>query len=409
MGKYQLREVKTAADARKFIRMAERIYQNDPMWVQPLDPDIENVFNPQKNPLFHDGEAIRWTLHDASGTIVGRIAAFYNRELSANEPQPTGGCGFFECIDDQEAANTLFDAAREWLAARGLEAMDGSINFGDRMQWWGVLVEGFTLPLYGMNYNPPYYARLFETYGFQNYFNQHTYLRRMIVHTMPEALYQKADRLFANPDYRFDHVDLSDKRKVARDLMEVYNSGWATFSGVKPMEFEHALQMVNTLAPVVDPEVLYFAFHKEKAIGFFVMIPDLNLLIRDFRGRFGLWQKLKLLWRLKVRKQSDRLFGLVFGVAAEFQGRGVEAGMIRRFEQYVETHPDRYNSLEIAWIGDFNPLMMRVAESYVRAEKYKRHVTYRYLFDRTKPFERAPKLGKAKSKPAPTSSTENPA
>ncbi len=175
--------------------------------------------------------------------------------------------------------------------------------------------------------------------------------------------------------------------------MAVYNSGWAQFSGVKPMDFEHALAMVRAMAPIVDPEVLYFAFYKEQAIGFFVMVPDLNLLIRDFHGRFGLWQKLRLLWRLKVGR---RLFGLVFGVAAEFQGRGVEAGMIRRFEQYVERYPDRYSSLEIAWIGDFNPMMMRVVESYVRAEKYKRHVTYRYLFDRSKPFERAPKLGRAK-------------
>lgn len=397
MGTYRLYEVKTAGEAREFVRMAEEIYRGDPMWVQPLDQDIASVFDPAKNPLFGDGEAVRWTLHDdSSGRTIGRIAAFYNREQAAIEPQPTGGCGFFECIDDPEAARQLFDAARGWLAARGMEAMDGSVNFGDRMQWWGVLVEGFSLPLYGMNYNPPYYAALFESYGFQNYFNQHTYLRPLDLDVMPEALYQKAERLFANPEYRFEHADMGDPEKVARDLMAVYNSAWAGFSGVKPMEFAHAVQMVRTMKPIVDPEVLYFAFHEGKAIGFFLMVPDLNQLIRDFRGRFGLWQKLRLMWRLKVRKQSDRLFGIIFGVAAEFQGRGVEAGLIRRFEQYIEQHPGRYKTLELAWVGDFNPLMMRMCESYVMAVKHKRHVTYRYLFDRTKPFERAPKLGRVK-------------
>ncbi len=399
MGRYQLREVKSRSDVRMFLRMARKIYAGDPMWVEPLEGDVESVFDPSKNALFAGGEAIRWTLHDAEagGEVVGRIAAFYNREMSAGEPQPTGGCGFFECIDDQEAADVLFDAAREWLAVRGMEAMDGGINFGDRLQWWGVLVEGFTLPLYGMNYNPPYYGRLFETYGFRNYFDQHTYLRPLEVHAMPEALYQKAERLFANPDYRFAAVDMSDKKRVAQDFMAVYNSGWAQFSGVKPMDFEHALAMVRTLAPIVDPEVLYFAFHKGQAIGFFVIVPDLNPLIQDFHGRFGWWNKLRLLWRLKMRRRKGRLFGVVFGVAAEFQGRGVEAAMIRRFEQYVERNPDRYSSLELAWIGDFNPLMMRMVESYVRAVKYKRHVTYRYLFDRSKPFERAPKLGKVRA------------
>ncbi len=397
MAKYTLHEVKTPAEARAFIRMAADIYRGDPMWVQPLDSDIEQVFDPVRNPLFERGAAIRWTLHNEQGAIVGRIAAFYNHDLCEHEPQPTGGCGFFECIDDQQAANTLFDAAREWLAEHGMDAMDGSINFGDRMMFWGVLVEGFTLPLYGMNYNPPYYAKLFETYGFQNYFDQYSYYRALVPHTMPEALYQKASRLFENPDYRFEHVDLSDKRKVAHDLMTVYNSGWAKFSGVKPMDLEHAQQMVRTMAPIVDPEVLYFAFYQNQPIGFFIMVPDLNPLIQDFHGRLGLWQKIKLLWRLKASKKGKRLYGMVFGVAAEFQGRGVEAGMIRRFEQYVEQHPDRYASLELAWVGDFNPLMMRMVESYVRAEKCKRHVTYRYLFDRTKPFERAPKLGRVRS------------
>lgn len=396
MGKYRISEVKTAAQAKNFIRMATDIYRNDPMWVQPLDNDIESVFDPNKNPLFADGEAIRWLLMTEKGRIVGRIAAFYNREQAATEPQPTGGCGFFECIDDQEAANILFDAARGWLAEHGMEAMDGSVNFGDRMMWWGVLVEGFTLPLYGMNYNPPYYAGLFEAYGFRNYFDQHSYLRKLDIGIMPDALYQKAERLFANPEYRFGPADMSRPKKVAADLMEVYNSAWAKFSGVKPMDFEHALQMVKTLKPIVDPNVVIFAFHNDVAIGFFINVPDINQITRHLHGKFGLWQKLRLMWDLKVRRRCDRLFGVIFGVAGEFQGRGIEAAMIRRFELFAEQHPERYKTLELAWVGDFNPLMMRMCESYVMAIKHKRHVTYRYLFDRTREFTRAPKMGRVK-------------
>lgn len=397
MGKYRLIEVKTDAEAKKFIRMAANIYKGDPMWVQPLENDIESVFDPNKNPLFSDGEATRWTLHDSTNKIVGRIAAFYNQEQATTEAQPTGGCGFFECIDDQQAADTLFNAAHDWLAEHGMEAMDGSVNFGDRMMWWGVLVEGFTLPLYGMNYNPPYYAKLFETYGFRNYFNQYSYLRKLDIGIMPHALYEKAERLFANPEYRFEQADMSDVRKVAKDLMEVYNSGWAKFSGVKPMYFEHALQMVSTLKPIVDPEVIIFAFHNDAAIGFFINVPDINQITRHLHGKFGLRQKLKLMWDLKVRRRCDRLFGVIFGVAGEFQGRGIEAAMIRRFEQFIERHPERYKTLELAWVGDFNPLMMRMCESYVMAVKHKRHVTYRYLFDRAKEFTRAPKMGRVKA------------
>ncbi len=395
MEKYRLQEVDSKQRRRQFRDMAARLYRGDGMWVRPLDADIEAVFDPQRNPLFQDGEATRWLLVDtADGQVVGRIAAFYNQELAAADPYlPTGGCGFFECIDDQQAANTLFDAARNWLRDRGLEAMDGSINFGDRQQWWGVLVEGFTLPLYGMNYNPPYYGALFEGYGFQNYFDQHSYLRTLELGKMA-VINAKAERLYANPDYAFKDVDMSDLDRVARDFMTVYNSGWADFTGVKPMDYAHARQLVRTLRPIIDPKVLYFAYYQGKPVGFYVMIPDLNLITRNFGGKFGIIQKLRLLWGLK-RHKSNRLFGVVFGVAREFQGRGIEAGMITKFEHFIQAYPERYHTLEIAWIGDFNPLMMRMVENYVMAVKHKRHVTYRYLFDPAREFHRHPRLGKA--------------
>ena len=88
-------------------------------WVQPLDDDIRAVFDPAKNRMFEGGEAIRWIARSGEGDVVGRIAAFYNTDQAAEEEQPTGGCGFFECIDSQEVADMLFDAAREWLRSKG--------------------------------------------------------------------------------------------------------------------------------------------------------------------------------------------------------------------------------------------------------------------------------------------------
>ena len=159
--------------------------------------------------MLHDGEAIRWIALDERGRAVGRIAAFYNRELvKASEYQPTGGCGFFESIDDQRVADLLFDAARDWLAARGLEAMDGPINFGDRDSWWGLLVKGFEFtPLYCNPYNFEYYVRLFENYGFQNYFNQHSFIWRANVSEASERIFDRAERLLSTPGYHVENID----------------------------------------------------------------------------------------------------------------------------------------------------------------------------------------------------------
>ena len=113
MEKYTLEEVKTRRQAREFLSMARKLYKGNRNWVQPLDDDIEKVFDPARNRMFEGGEAIRWLLRNGQGDVVGRIAAFYNADQAAAEEQPTGGCGFFECINSQEAANMLFDAARD--------------------------------------------------------------------------------------------------------------------------------------------------------------------------------------------------------------------------------------------------------------------------------------------------------
>ena len=399
MSQYKLETVSTKQQQKAFLDLPKRLYKNEKNWICPLDNDIEKRFDPSRNELFRKGDARRWLLRDEQGTVVGRIAAFYNKgEAFGEDDVRAAGCGFFECIDDKVASAVLFDAARDWLKEEGFEAMDGPINFGDRSDFWGVLVEGFTEPLYCNPYNFPYYAEHFEAYGFQNYFNQHSYLRELISGELNPTVTEKAERLFNTPGYKFEYAASKPLEDYANDFRIIYNKGWAPFTNVKPIDEEHARKLLKGLKPIVDRRLLYFAYFEEQPIGFFIMVPDINQVIKGFNGKLGLWQKIRLMLDLKWRKKVDRLFGIIFGVVPEFQGKGVEGGMIRSFEKMLERERPHYKTLEMAWIGDFNPVMMRVCESYVRATPYKRHVTYRYLFDRNREFERCPRLGKARKR-----------
>jgi hypothetical protein len=125
------------------------------------------------------------------------------------------------------------------------------------------------------------------------------------------------------------------------------------------------------------------------------MVPDLNRVIGRFHGRLNLINKIRLWLMLRFTHKADRIFAIIFGVSPEFHGKGIESGIIHEFERNALQLP--YKSLELAWIGDFNPIMMRMVENYVCATKHKTHVTYRYLFDRTKEFKRAPRIGVKKS------------
>src|SRR5690606_30005967 len=128
----------------------------------PLDKDIYQVFDRSYNPSFANGDCVCWLLSDDE-KVIGRIAAFY-QEVGDTKVR-TGGCGFFECINNQDAANQLFDTAATWLKEKNCTFMDGPINFGDRDSFWGLMVDGFASPSYRENYNFSYYKDLFENYG----------------------------------------------------------------------------------------------------------------------------------------------------------------------------------------------------------------------------------------------------
>src|SRR6187551_3673814 len=169
----QLVEVTDKKLAQYFLRVNAIINEKTPNYIRPLDKDINDVFDPKKNKAYRFGTTARWILKNENGEPVGRIAAFTNKKYkNKGDDVPVGGIGFFDCINDQSAADMLFDVAKHWLLQRGVEAMDGPINFGERDRWWGLVTEGFQEPLYCMNYNPPYYKALFEHYGFRPFFNQ---------------------------------------------------------------------------------------------------------------------------------------------------------------------------------------------------------------------------------------------
>lgn len=362
---------------KQFLELPVGLYKGNPNWIRPLDKDIEEVFDKKKNKFFRHGECTRFIAVDDNNKAVGRVAVFIDKKTANSHKQPTGGIGFFEAINSQEVANLLFDQCKKWLSERGMEAMDGPINFGERDRFWGLLLEGESPPNYGMFYHHQYYQELFTNYGFRLYFRQLTY-GRPALGGVPEKIKEKADRIAKDPDYTFKHLELNKLPQFAEEFRAIYNKAWVKHAGVKGMTSVQAMAIMKRMKPILDPEIVWFAYYKGEPAAFFIMLPELNQLFRHLNGQFHLGAKLYFLI-LKWLGKCKKIFGVAFGVIPEHQGKGLESAVVMEANKLLLKRK-KYDDFEMNWIGEFNPKMMRVAEA-VGGSVRKIHGTYRYLFN----------------------------
>ena len=387
----QVIEVKTRQAEREFLDFPKELYKDDPFWVCPLDIELNAIFDSEKNYLFRRGEAVRWIIKDDEQNIIGRIAAFFESRRSAAYSQPTGGIGFFEVIENREAAFLLFDTGRKWLESYGMEAMDGPVNFGENDNNWGLLVEGFMQQGFGMPYHKKYYRAFFEDYGFKNYYEQYSYHREVRntenkINEFPQRIMKIAEWLSRRPGYSFQHFEFGKKDKFVNDLVDVYNSAWSVFKeDFTPLDPEMLEATFQKSKPIIDEELIWFAYFNDKPIAFFILFPDLNQIIKPFRGDLNLWNKIRFVYSKTTHKMT-RMRAIVGGVNPSHQNSGVESAIFFQLYQVFKRKP-WYRELELSWVGDFNPKMIAIYEA-LGAHRAKMHITYRYLMNEKLSFAR---------------------
>lgn len=363
--------VDTKKQLNSFIMLPFELYKNEPNWVPPLIMDQKNFFNPKKNPYYEHSE-VKLFLALRDGKVVGRISAQTNTQHTKEHNENIGFFGFFECIDDQETANALFDAAYEWNRYRGFTSMRGPLNFSVNQEC-GLLVDGFdTPPMVMMLHNHRYYQKLYENWGLTKTMDLFAYLSER--REMPERIEKMVDILTKR--YKVQIRSLSrNKKKMKKDIetvFEIYTKAWEYNWGNVPMtkaEFDH---IVKELLPIADPDLVFFAEIEGKHAGFSLALPNYNEVLKVMNGRVNPITLLKAM-RAKKRISSARV--ITMGIIKEFQGRGIDS--IFHYHSYKNGLPKGYFKGEFSWVLESNLPMMHVAEK-LDAKIYK---TYR-LYDK---------------------------
>jgi len=387
----QVVEVISKKHRRDFLDFPKKLYKNDINFVCQLDSAVESIFDKSGNHTFKHGEAVRWILKGNDSRVIGRIAAFIDHVRSAANSQPTGGIGYFEVIEDREAAFTLFDTAKNWLSERGMEAMDGPINFGENDNNWGLLVEGYMQQGFGMPYHKKYYKVFFEEYGFKNYFEQYSYHREIRdndgnIVEFPPRIMKIAEWLSKRPGYTFHHFEFKNKGKYVSDIVEIYNSTWSVFKeDFTPLDPAFLEESMKKAEFIIDEKLIWFAYFNDRPIAFFILFPDLNQILKHLNGRLNIFTLPRFVYYKYTHKMS-RMRAIVGGVHPDYQNSGVESAIFFQLYKVFMKRP-WFRELELSWVGDYNPKMMAIYEA-LGASKAKTHVTYRFMINKNRPFVR---------------------
>lgn len=372
--KYTVEVVSTKKQQSLFIELPNILYANDPNWISPINEDVEKIFDPETNVYFKRGVARRWIVLNESNEVVGRVAAFLDFNKMYEGANKIGRIGFFESINDLDVANLLLNTCTTWMKENyQINEIEGPVNFGENDKFWGLLIEGFTSPSYGMNYNPSYYKFFFEQYGFVKHYEQLTNvvdLRR----ELPDRFRSIANRVCQNSRYKFVHFTNKEKKKFVTDFVAIYNEAWKDFHHFQPLSEEYVENSFGQLKPVIVERFIWFAYVDEEPAGLMVAIPDVNEALRYMNGKMNLLGKLKF-QAFKTFVGFSKVRVIIMGIKPQFQRLGLESGLILNAFQAGKSERG-YKFVQLAWVGDFNKKMIAI-HTAMNAIPETKHATYR--------------------------------
>ncbi len=315
-----IRPVKSRREKKQFLGLPRTLYKDDPNWIPHLRVDERELVGYARHPYYEQNE-IQTFLAYRRGEVCGRIAALTNGIHVERHNERRGFFGFFECRDDQEAASGLFDAARQWLADRDLPLVRGPANPSMNYEV-GLLVDGFdSPPTFMMTYNPPYYARLIEAYGFGK--TQDLYAYWGHVDMLPK-IHAKLSPITEQIKERYGvNVRPLNKARFREDVdafLSIYNRSLVDTWGFAPMSPGELRHTAKGLRYLMVPELAVVAEVDGKVAGACFALPDYNPRIRQIDGRL-----LPLGWYRLLRKKHliKKIRLISTNVVPEYQRMGL--------------------------------------------------------------------------------------
>jgi hypothetical protein len=354
----EVRPVASKRELRAFIELPYQLYAGDPVWIPPLLSEQRHTFSPKS--AFFEHAQVRLFVAYRDGKPVGRISAQIDELRIDRYDDATGHFGFLEAIDDPAVFAALFAAAEEWLRAQGMRRVVGPFNpsiNGDI----GVLIEGFDEPpVFLTGHGRLYYDPRVQALGY-------TKVKDVVAYSLdptatpPRTMVEAARRAREAARVRIRPIDKSKLKAETDVIAKVFNDAWEHNWGFVPWTEAEFAELGGALKFLVPRDFVQFAEVDGETAAILVVVPNLNELIGDLRGRLWPLGWAKLLWRLRFRKPKSARVALM-GVGQKFQSSSLAMalvfGLIEAIRVSGAASGMRY--IEMGWVLEDNFALLRL-------------------------------------------------
>lgn len=362
---------------KRFVNFHWDLYRDHPNYVPLLDYEYlgfkligrTGFFEPRN--LFFKHASMRFFMVQKAGKIVGRCNAFVNTRHNEHWHDKTGFFGQFECIEDQEVATLLLDAAASWLKEQGMTSVRGPQNLPVNDATPGFLSKGFqSRPVMYYHYNMPYYNDMVQQYGFE------AVKRVRSWEVVPQnPMEPKLERLSQKIIDRYEvTIEAWDDRSLdirKKEMLEIYNAAWNDNFGFVPFTQEEFDQIIDDMLMIMDKELFIFLYVKGEAAAFFGGVPN----VAELLPRVGTLRHVELLRAIKMLMGARKTKGFrlgYLGVKPEYRRLGLDGVMLWKQKLYSRT---KYSYCDMGWVLEDNLMTIRLIEM-MGAEDSKTYTIY---------------------------------
>ncbi|MFZ1571593.1 MAG: aminotransferase class I/II-fold pyridoxal phosphate-dependent enzyme [Chlorobiota bacterium] len=353
-----------------FVRIVWNLYEQDNTWVPPIEMNVNRLIDTKKNPFYKHAK-IQLFLAQKNGELVGRIAAIIDENHLKTHNDKTGFFGFFESINDQAVANTLINAATDWLKERGMNKIRGPVSpsMNDEV---GLLVEGNEFPsAVLMPYNPIWYEILLTNCGFKAAKDLVSF-KLSYPECMSERFTRVTDMLRTRGRFTIRGLNMKEYPREINRLKTIYNLAWQPNWGFVPMTDEEIQAQAYELKQIIDKDFVLFAEKDGEVAGFLLAVPDIHQSMKSGKkippGITNLPTAIMNI--MTERKAIKQARIIIMGISPKYHGSGVDALLYREIME--RTYKKGITDGEAGWVLDDNELMTRAAEM-MNGKAYKRY------------------------------------